>query len=127
MKTLSNYFEKLLSSKVVWETSVRGIVNTDDLSDIWIEMEDSLDKEVEQKRFFRYDNPERIEQIKRYAKEIKNYYTGGDDDFIIFDIERGEYTYGECGEGFLGNVDVLEKHYKDKNLSEILKSNYKCK
>lgn len=81
MKTLSNYFEKLLSSKVVWETSVRGIVNTDDLSDIWIEMEDSLDKEVEQKRFFRYDNPERIEQIKRYAKEIKNYYTGGDDDF----------------------------------------------
>ena len=68
MKTLSNYFEKLLSSKVVWETSVRGIVNTDDLSDIWIEMEDSLDKEVEQKRFFRYDNPERIEQIKRIIK-----------------------------------------------------------
>lgn len=62
MKTLSNYFEKLLSSKVIWKkTSVRGIVNTDDLSDIWIEMEDSLDKEVEQKRFFRYDNPERIE------------------------------------------------------------------
>lgn len=124
MKKALDYVYERMMNHVRWGENMSGfdVVELSVLENAWITLENELEKELEEKRFFMYYDHEKIEKIKKWAKEIKNPYTGGDDDFIILDIERGEYTYGESGELPLCDPDLLENEFKNKTLREIIES-----
>ena len=72
-------------------------------------------------RYYIWEKNNTNRTIQRWGKFIKNPYTGGDDDFIVFDSYRGEWTYGEDGELPLCDQDLLNsKYYINKSLQEII-------
>lgn len=125
--TLDKAYVKVMN-KVIWNSIIdnHDVIELDDLSNIWTELEEKLKDDLEKIRFIKYYDESIISKISKHAKEIKNPYTGGDNDFIIYDIWNGEYTYGESGELPLCDLETLEESYKDKTLEEIIKITYSC-
>lgn len=75
-------------------------------------------EKVEDTRFYRWEK----ERDMEWAKFIRNNATGGDNDFIIFDSYRGEWTYGEHGVMPLCDSETLNRDYKDvQSLRDIIK------
>lgn len=85
-----------------------------------VDIELAIEEEVSEQRFFIWPK-ERERLIKTWAKFIPNPANGGDDDFIVFDSFRGEYTFGENGFTPLCSSKELNGYYKDNNLEYIIK------
>lgn len=90
------------------------------VEDALVEIELAMEEEISEQRFFIWSK-ERERLIKTWAKFIPNPANGGDDDFIVFDSFRGEYTFGENGFTPLCSSKELNSYYKDKNLDYIIK------
>lgn len=69
-----------------------------------------------------------IDELNRGKfKFIENIVIGGDNDYIVVDIVRNEWTFGEFGyEPFFDSISLNSK-YSDKNLSELVKYKYAYK
>lgn len=92
----------------------------DVVEDALVDIELAIEEEVSEQRFFIWPK-ERERLIKTWAKFIPNPANGGDDDFIVFDSFRGEYTFGENGFTPLCSSKELNGYYKDNNLEYIIK------
>lgn len=84
------------------------------------ELEIAIENEIQEQRFFIWPK-EREKYLKLWAKFVPNPENGGDDDFIVFDSYRGEYTFGENGFTPLCSLKELNNLYKEKDLSYIIK------
>lgn len=112
-------------NRVIWESKEDNydVVKLSDIEDLWTELEYEVENEIEEMRFLKYPRTEEVEiRFSRIYKFIPNIYTGGDNDYIILDIWKGEYTYGENGEYPLCDLDFLNDKYKDKTLEYIIKT-----
>lgn len=90
------------------------------VEDVLINLESAIEEEISEQRFFIWPK-EREKYLKQWAKFIPNPENGGDDDFIVFDSFRGEYTFGENGFTPLCSTKELNKYYYNKDLSYIIK------
>ena len=124
MKSFNKIYEFLMN-RVIWESKEDNydVVKLSDIEDLWTELEYEVGNEIEEMRFLKYPRTEEVEiRFSRIYKFIPNIYTGGDNDYIILDIWKGEYTYGENGEYPLCDLDFLNDKYKDKTLEYIIKT-----
>ena len=83
-------------------------------------------KEEEMKNHFKFVRLEKdeIDKLHDY-KFIPNPYNGGDDDFIIVDTVKNEYTYGEDGELPFCDIISLNRRYSNMLLKDIIKEQFK--
>lgn len=66
-----------------------------------------------------------IDELNRGGyKFIHNIPIGGDNDYIIIDIIRKEWTYGEWGTEPFGNAIDLNENYSHLDLTELTKFKY---
>lgn len=68
---------------------------------------------------FRRFNNECIDRFSDF-KYIPNPYNGGDDDFIIADMVRKEYTYGEYGSELFSDIHALNRDYKNYTIKDLI-------
>lgn len=74
-------------------------------------------------KFVRFEKDE-IDKLHDY-KFIPNPYNGGDDDFIIADTVKKEYTYGESGELPFCDIISLNRNYSSCSLRDVIKEQFK--
>lgn len=74
-------------------------------------------------KFRRFDK----EYVYKFSefKYIPNPYNGGDDDFIIADMIRKEYTYGEYGSELFSDINALNRDFYNYTIKELIKEQYK--
>lgn len=74
-------------------------------------------------KFRRFDK----EYVSKFSefKYIPNPYNGGDDDFIIADMIRKEYTYGEYGSELFSDINALNRDFYNYTIKELIKEQYK--
>lgn len=128
MKTMNNidnlleeFYQKKFSidlGKV--DKELDEVYLSDVVEDFLMEFESAIEDEINSRRFFILPK-DREKELKKWAKFIPNPANGGDDDFIVLDIFRGEYTFGENGFTPLCDQKELNSYYIDKNLDYIIK------
>lgn len=69
---------------------------------------------------FRRFRKEYIDKVSEF-KYIPNPYNGGDDDFIVADMIKKEYTYGEYGSELFSDIVALNRDYHNSSLLELIK------
>lgn len=74
-------------------------------------------------KFRRFDK-EYVDKFSEF-KYIPNPYNGGDDDFIIADMIRKEYTYGEYGSELFSDINALNRDFYNYTIKELIKEQYK--
>lgn len=117
---LNRVYEDLMMSSY-WDGDGHDVIDTSVLENKWIELQNGIEEKLGRIRFLRYEDPDIIGKIKKHAKEIKNPWTGGDNDYIIYDTWNGEYCWGELGELPLDDTEILNRDYNDRDLKEIIK------
>ena len=125
MTKVDNLLEELFQQKFSIDLGrsdkeLDDVYLADVVEDFIIEFESAIEDNINSQRFFIFPK-EREKELKTWAKFIPNPANGGDDDFIIFDIFRGEYTFGENGFTPLCDQKELNNYYRDKNLDYIIK------
>lgn len=68
---------------------------------------------------FRRFSKECVERFSNF-KYIPNPYNGGDDDFIVADMIRKEYTYGEYGSELFSDINALNRDYYNFTIKELI-------
>lgn len=111
------YVKHKFSSNEIYPTKIKTITQGIQ-ENVYYKL--AIEEEVSEQRFFIWPK-ERERLIKTWAKFIPNPANGGDDDFIVFDSFRGEYTFGENGFTPLCSSKELNGYYKDNNLEYIIK------
>ena len=125
MTKVDNLLEELFQQKFSidlerFDKELDDVYLADVVEDFIIEFESAIEDNINSQRFFIFPK-EREKELKTWAKFIPNPANGGDDDFIVFDIFRGEYTFGENGFTPLCDQKELNNYYRDKNLDYIIK------
>lgn len=125
MTKVDNLLEELFQQKFSidlgrFDKELDDVYLADVVEDFIIEFESAIEDNINSQRFFIFPK-EREKELKTWAKFIPNPANGGDDDFIVFDIFRGEYTFGENGFTPLCDQKELNDYYRDKNLDYIIK------
>lgn len=83
-------------------------------------------KEEEMRNHFKFIRVEKdeIDKLNDY-KYVHNQYNGGDNDFIIADTVKKEYTYGEDGELPFCDIISLNRNYSNMSLKDVIKEQFK--
>lgn len=90
-------------------------------------VEEELGKELPKPpfRFTQVRNESYQGLIDSGYRYIPNPSNGGDDDYIIVDLERKEFTHGESGYPPFYDIEELNWKYRDKDLKELQGRNYR--
>lgn len=123
MINTSELYEKLL--RKVFPIDIGGANKIDcltleDVENYSIELEEFIENKINSRRFLEFPK-EYNKYLSKWGKYIENPYTGGDNDFIIFDTYTGEYTFGESGELPLSDINLLNSKYINNNLKNLIK------
>lgn len=123
MINTSELYEKLMTKVFPIDfgnTNKVDCLTLEDVENYSIELENFIEDVISSRRFLEFPK-EYKKYLSKWGKYVENPYTGGDNDFIVFDIHTGEYTFGESGELPLCDINLLNSKYINSNLKDLIK------